>query len=204
MDFVVLADFLSSNRADVDLKRVQQAYTMAERIHAGQKRLDGRPYVTHPISVAFTMAQAGADEDIICAALLHDVLEDGDNKVNTSHEILAKFGAHVLFLVDAMSKDHTIGCSHLRQQEFFAQLEQALTLDTGLFFLKFADLLHNLESIEQLKPEKKLKWMNELQHGYLPMLTGFHSQLSYHHHDTYQYLMDQIVDLAAHKTSQPA
>ena len=187
------------NHSDLDQKRIKAAYDLAECTHAGQSRLSGNPYIEHPVAVSLLILEAGGDEDMICAALLHDCIEDAENPIQVAGDISNQFGSHIYFLVEALSKNKKIIESQIRHSDFIEQLDMAFKTDVGVFFIKLADLLHNLESIELLKPEKKAKWLRELQEDYLPVLSDYFHELSFHYHPMYHHLMDQFEDIVSQK-----
>ena len=187
------------NHLDLDQDRIHAAYVLAKETHKNQKRLSGEAYINHPVAVSLIILNAGGDEDMVCAALLHDCIEDAENPEQVAKDIAHQFGSHVYFLVEALSKNKKILESQLRHKDFIEQLDMAFGTDVGVFFIKLADLLHNLESIELLKPEKKAKWLRELQQDYLPVISDYFHQLSFHYHPMYHHLMDQFEDIVSQK-----
>jgi len=198
MSFNTLVPYLKKY-PELQAERIRSAYNIAAQAHANQTRLSGDPYITHPVAVSIILLEAGGDEDIVCAALLHDTIEDADDPISTANLIQEKLGKHVYFMVEALSKNKLILESEVRHQDFIEQLEAAFKLDTGVFFIKLADLLHNLESIELLKPEKKVKWLRELQHDYFPVLSDYFHRLSIYYHPMYHQLMDQFEKIVSTK-----
>ena len=94
-----LLEYLEKSDRNYDLAKITEAYYYADKLHEGQMRLSGEPYISHPIAVAKIVAELGLDTDSICAALLHDTVEDCPDK--TSLEALTKmFGKDVAMLVD--------------------------------------------------------------------------------------------------------
>ena len=83
-----LLDFLGQNEKNYDIEKITEAYEYADSLHAGQFRLSGEPYISHPVAVARIVAELGLDTDSICAALLHDTVEDCADKTNL--EIISK------------------------------------------------------------------------------------------------------------------
>ncbi len=188
-----------NRHAHLDMEKIEAAYQLAAEVHQDQTRLSGEAYIHHPVAVALLLTQAGADEDMICAALLHDCIEDAKHPAEVSQQIEDQFGPHVFFMVDAVSKNQAITDSLIRHRAFISQLEAAFMMDVSVFFIKWADLLHNLESIELLKPEKKAKWLRELQQDYLPVLSDYFHRLSFRYHPMYHFLMDRFEDIASQK-----
>ena len=95
---------IEKNERNYDLEKIKRAFLYAKELHAGQFRLSGEPYVCHPVAVAEIVAQLGLDTDSICAALLHDTVEDCSDKTNLK-EIEKMFGKSVAELVDGLTKN---------------------------------------------------------------------------------------------------
>lgn len=171
---------------------VQEAYKLAEKLHKGQRRKSGEPYITHPVAVAKLLFDMGADRDIVCAALLHDVLEDGVKAPAIEDRIHREFGDQVLYLVQALSKDSTIHDKVARQDVYLKQIEDAFDVDIFVFFIKVADLLHNMSTIVALDPERKKQWVEELKLQYLPLLSEYFHRIPLHYREMYHKMMDTI------------
>jgi (p)ppGpp synthase/HD superfamily hydrolase len=125
-------------------RRIRQAYLVAEAVHRGQRRANGDPYITHPLAVAGIAARMGAGEDTVCAALLHDVVEDCGYPADA---VRAQFGATVAGLVEAMS-----------QKETRARiLREGAAAHRDLVVLSLADRLHNLRTLRPL-PTARRRW----------------------------------------------
>jgi len=185
-------------KTNFDIKRLKKALIMAQDFHAHQKRKDGQPYIVHPIAVAKIIYQAGGDEDMICSAFLHDAIEDYTDPQMAAEQIQKFMGTHVYFTVDALSKDARI-CSSTQQQDlFFEQFKNAISQDISVFFIKLADLIHNLETICSLQPHKKEKWIRELKRGYIPILSDFYGQIPLPYRSMYHYLIDRLLNTFAH------
>ena len=98
-----LLDIISKNEKNYDIEKIKKAFEYAASLHNGQFRQSGEPYISHPVSVAAIVAELGLDTDSICAALLHDTVEDCADKTNL--DILSKmFGNDVAMLVDGLTK----------------------------------------------------------------------------------------------------
>ena len=93
-----LLDILKSNGRNYDLEKIKRAYEYANELHEGQMRLSGEPYIMHPISVAEIVANLGLDTDSICAAFLHDTVEDCPDKTNLD-EITKLFGCELYHII---------------------------------------------------------------------------------------------------------
>src|SRR5690625_2468627 len=112
-----LQPLMSTARTDspkVDARLVLQAYEMAEDAHAGQERQSGEPYIIHPIGVAEILAELGMDTATICAALLHDVVEDTDK---TLEDIASQFGEEAAALVDGVTKLERVKTASKAEQQ---------------------------------------------------------------------------------------
>ena len=96
-----ILDKVKKNKRWPDTKLIQRAYNYAVSHHGDQKRKSGEPYIVHPVNVAYTIAELGLDEQTICAALLHDVVEDTDA---TFEDIVEEFGQEIAEMVDGVTK----------------------------------------------------------------------------------------------------
>ncbi len=185
---------LISQKTDFDIQRIQHAYEMAFEVHKNILRKSGEPFIIHPLAVAKTILEIGGDEDMICAALLHDVIEDCeyDQKQYWRDQIFNQFGPDVYFLVEAVSKDERIEDKNIKQKEYCERIEEGISQDASIFFLKMADLINNMETIDALKPEKRAKWIHELKTLYMPMIVRNFHKVPFHYRDMYQNLTDTI------------
>lgn len=177
-------------QSDLNEGLIERAYRIAQKAHQGQRRKSGEEYIIHPLSVAHILLQIGASEYLICAGLLHDTLEDGEDKPALEEEIYRFFGEHMLFLVYALSKNEGIINKQEQQKKYLQQIERALQRDICIFFLKMADLLHNMKTISHLSPKKQEKWIHELQYGYLPLFSQYASSVPPHFRESYARLRD--------------
>lgn len=172
--------------------KVHDAYDLAAAVHEGQKRKSGEPYITHPLAVAELLFSIGADQDVIYAALLHDALEEGENRMQIEHDIHSRFGDHVLYLVHAVSKDGRITDSLEKQSAYMEQITHALELDIFVFFIKVADLIHNMSTISALHPNMQAQWIRELKYDYMPLFAEFYHRIPTHYRDMYHHLLDAV------------
>lgn len=171
---------------------VRDAYELAAAIHEGQTRKTGEPYIQHPLAVAETLFDIGADADVVCAALLHDTLEEGADSAKIEEEIHNRFGDHVLYLVRAVSKDDRILDRQEKHSAYLEQIIQAFSLDVFVFFLKVADLLQNIGTLTALDPDKQKKWIRELKYDYLPIFSEFYHRIPSHYREMYHRLLDAL------------
>ena len=138
--------------ADLDL--VRRAYAFAEQAHNGQKRLSGGDYITHPLAVAYILAEDGLDATTIAAGLLHDVVEDTGV---TLAEISRQFGPEVAQLVDGVTKLSRISyrSQEYEQVENLRKMFVAVARDLRVLLIKLADRLHNMRTLSALPPERQ-------------------------------------------------
>lgn len=193
MKFETLKNLIR-HRTDIHIEPIQKAYELALVAHKGQFRKSGEPYIIHPLEVAIFLVRLSGEENTICAALLHDVIEDAPVEKKASFEatIYQEFGEDVFFLVQAMTKDGNITDCEKQQKEYFCQIQKALELDVSIFFLKMADLIHNAKTINALKPHKQDKWITELKNVYIPMMTENFHRVSFYYHEMYLNLINEI------------
>ena len=178
----------------LNMRRIEKAYLLANKVHKGQKRRSGDPFIVHPLEVASIIHRIGGSENMICAALLHDVIEDtrGEEKENMCDKIYNEFGIDIFFLVQALSKDIRIENNGDRQEEYIDRMEEAFHIDSSIFLLKMADLLHNIATLSELPKERQRKWIHELKTKYMPLLQNNFHKISFHYHDMYLHLINEI------------
>ncbi len=151
-----------------DLELVWDAYRYSAAAHEGQMRRSGDPYITHPVSVACILAELHLDVPSINAALLHDVVEDTGI---TKDEIAEKFGKQVAELVDGLSKLDKIEFQSATQAqaENFRKMLLAMAQDVRVILVKLADRLHNMQTLDHMKPEKQRRIAHETLDIYAPI-----------------------------------
>jgi guanosine-3',5'-bis(diphosphate) 3'-pyrophosphohydrolase len=147
-------ELLSSYLDESELKLVRSAYELAYSAHQGQKRHSGEHYIIHPIHVALTLAELRLDENCICAAILHDVVEDTPISVG---DLSIKFGEDIAKLVDGVSKIEKLDFYSREQVEAenIRKMLMAMSQDIRVMIIKLADRLHNMRTLGSLKPEKQ-------------------------------------------------
>ncbi|HEX6736527.1 MAG TPA: bifunctional (p)ppGpp synthetase/guanosine-3',5'-bis(diphosphate) 3'-pyrophosphohydrolase [Azonexus sp.] len=152
----------------VDVERIKAAYAFAARAHASQKRMSGEPYITHPLAVAGAVVEWRMDADAVCAALLHDVLEDTGA---TKRELADKFGKEVAELVDGLSKlDKMEFASYQEAQaENFRKMLMAMARDLRVVLIKLADRQHNLQTMSAMRADKRARIARETLEIYAPI-----------------------------------
>ncbi|MCL2020979.1 MAG: bifunctional (p)ppGpp synthetase/guanosine-3',5'-bis(diphosphate) 3'-pyrophosphohydrolase [Betaproteobacteria bacterium] len=151
-----------------DIELVAQAARYADRAHANQTRLSGDAYITHPLAVAGTVADWQMDAEAICAALLHDVLEDTGI---TKSELASHFNLTVTELVDGLSKLDKIEFPSYReaQAENFRKMLFAMARDMRVVLIKLADRHHNLSTMTAVRPDKRRRIARETLEIYAPI-----------------------------------
>jgi GTP pyrophosphokinase len=177
--------------------QVREAYLLAAAVHAGQMRQSGEAFLVHPLAVAELLHVIGADADVVSAALLHDALEDGADAAAIEAEIFHRLGDHVLYLVHAVSKDGRIPDPVDRFHCYLEQMTEAFQLDIFVFFLKAADLVHNLSTIAALPRARQGRWLRELQSEYLPLFSEFYHRIPFRYRGAYHRLLDRLQELVA-------
>ena len=166
--FEQLVEKIRASEKPFDLEKITQAYKVAEKAHEGQLRTSGDPYITHPLAVASILLDYCMDTDTICAALLHDTVEDTDV---TLDELRKKFGEDVALMVDGVTK---IGLVPLvskeeQQAENIRKILMAMSKDIRVIIIKLADRLHNMRTLAARPPEKQRKTSLETMNFYAPI-----------------------------------
>ena len=161
---IILKDYLSQK----EIETVWKAYRYSDKAHKGQKRIGGEDYISHPVSVACIASEFHLDAASIQAALLHDVVEDTPS---TSDDIEQKFGSQVAKLVDGLSKLDKIHFENdtEAQAENFRKMLLAMSQDVRVILIKLADRLHNMQTLEPLKPSKRKQISQETSDIYAPI-----------------------------------
>ena len=165
-----LLGMLTSSGKKFDIEKIKNAYLYACDMHEGQFRNSGEPYIVHPISVAEIVAALGLDTDSICAAFLHDTVEDCSEKTNL--EIIAKyFGNDVAMLVDGLTKlvDMNIEDKEEAQMENIRRMLLAMSKDIRVIFVKLCDRLHNMRTLDAKPEHKRRTTALETMHVYAPL-----------------------------------
>lgn len=151
-----------------DIKKIQKAYTLAFYAHEGQLRRDGSKYITHPLAVSNILLDLKMDPDSICAALMHDVLEDCDVNKNNLKKL---FGDSVAEIVDGVSKlgKLDITSKNDRDANNLQKMMLAMSKDVRVVLVKICDRLHNMRTIEHLPRSKQIKKSKETIELYGPL-----------------------------------
>lgn len=151
-----------------DQKRIYEAYLYADKMHQGQMRKSGDPYITHPLHVAIILAELHVGPDTIIAGLLHDVVEDTQAVLD---DILNKFGEDVMHVVDGVTKLTKMKFTSLEQKqaENHQKMLLAMGKDIRVIVVKLADRLHNIRTIDAQAPEKRERICKETLEIYAPL-----------------------------------
>ena len=166
------ADFLFNELSGYlkpeDVSELQNAYLFSQSAHSGQFRQSGEPYISHPLAVASILGKLRLDPQTLTAALLHDVMED--THVSKA-EISNRFGKPVAELVDGVSKlDKIEFQTHAdAQAENFRKMLLAMARDVRVILIKLADRLHNMRTLEAMRPEKRRRIARETMEIYAPI-----------------------------------
>jgi guanosine-3',5'-bis(diphosphate) 3'-pyrophosphohydrolase len=182
------------NRPGDDLEIIRKAWAFCLQQHEGQKRASGEPYIIHPLEVGQVLAELKMDSTAIAAGLLHDAVEDTDV---TSAEIAKRFGDQVAHIVEGVTKLEKIKFANREdhQAENIRKMLLAMVTDVRVVIIKLADRLHNMRTLEHLKPEKQQKIARETLDIYAPLahrlgmgkLRGELEDLAFRYTDPYAY-----------------
>ena len=159
---------MRENRPSDDLELVRKAYEFSQRIHTGQTRASGEPYLVHPLSVARVLAEMKMDPVAVAAGLLHDSVED---TTVTTVDIRQEFGEQVAHIVEGVTKIDQIDFATREEQqaENLRKMMLAMVDDIRVVLIKLADRLHNMRTLEHLPPERQQKIAKETLEIYAPI-----------------------------------
>jgi len=167
-EFKPLLDIIEKNERNYDINKIKEAFLFAAKLHEGQFRLSGEPYICHPVAVAVIVAELGLDSDSVCAALLHDTVED----CNTSLESISKnFGKDVAMLVDGLTKIIQVQVADKEEAhiENIRKMLLAMNKDIRVIFIKLCDRLHNMRTLSAKKEDRQRAIALETMHIYAPL-----------------------------------
>jgi GTP pyrophosphokinase len=149
-----------------DVRLIDRAYEVAAHWHAGQMRKSGDPFITHPIAVTTILAELGMNTDTLCAALLHDTVEDTDY---TLAELRKDFGEEVAALVDGVTKLDRVKYGESAEAETVRKMVVAMSRDIRVLVIKLADRLHNMRTLRYLAREKQERKSREVLEIFAPL-----------------------------------
>ncbi|MGD0479181.1 MAG: bifunctional (p)ppGpp synthetase/guanosine-3',5'-bis(diphosphate) 3'-pyrophosphohydrolase [Terracidiphilus sp.] len=166
--FEALLRQVQSNRPNEDISLIRKAWEFCVSHHEGQTRASGEPYIVHPLEVAEVLAEMKLDATAIAAALLHDAVEDTPA---TSEEIGERFGDQVAHIVEGVTKIDKIQFANRedRQAENVRKMLLAMVSDVRVVLIKLADRLHNMRTLEHLKPDRQEAIARETLDIYAPL-----------------------------------
>ena len=163
-----IVEKVRSYHPQADFELINKAFVFGSQKHEGQKRKSGEPYFTHPIAVARIIADLRLDVSSVCAALLHDTVEDTGV---TQGDLETGFGEEIAFLVDGVTKLGKINFNSKEDQqaESFRKMLVAMARDIRVLLVKLADRLDNMRTLEHMKPEAQLRIAQETLDIYAPL-----------------------------------
>ncbi|MBQ0049869.1 MAG: bifunctional (p)ppGpp synthetase/guanosine-3',5'-bis(diphosphate) 3'-pyrophosphohydrolase [Bacteroidales bacterium] len=160
-------DAMQERCNEKDMKRLHDAFQLADEAHALQRRKSGEPYIFHPIAVARIAAcEMRLDADCVITAFLHDVVEDTDF---TNEDVRLRFGNDVAFLVDVVTKKKKEVYDTTKQVDNYRQLLNSLHYDIRALLIKIADRLHNMRTLGSMRADKQMKIAGETDSFYAPL-----------------------------------
>ncbi|WP_455714271.1 RelA/SpoT family protein [Anaerosporobacter sp.] len=164
-----LIDTIRGYHPSADISMIEKAYNLAYNAHKDQKRKSGEPYIIHPLCVAIILAELELDKETIVAGILHDVVED---TVLTTEQITELFSEEVALLVDGVTKLTQLNYSKDKveiQAENLRKMFLAMAKDIRVILIKLADRLHNMRTLQYMKPEKQREKARETMDIYAPI-----------------------------------
>src|SRR5262249_24838723 len=166
--FAIVAEHAADSAVQIDRERVQEAFVFACRHHAAQRRKSGEEFIVHPVGVARICASMRLDTETLCAALLHDTVEDTPASVE---EVRAGFGDEIASIVDGVTK--LTGISFQSRDEAqasnYRKMMVAMATDVRVILIKLADRLHNMRTIEAMPKQKQIEKARETLEIYAPL-----------------------------------
>lgn len=167
-NFEKLLEKLNKSGNKYDIEKITKAYELAQKAHSTQVRKSGTPYITHPLAVASNVIDMQLDTDSVCAALLHDVVEDTEY---TTQYIEENFGHQVALLVDGVTKLDKLDFSSKeeRDMENLRKMFLAMATDIRVIMIKFADRLHNLSTLISMSEAKQREKARETLNIFAPI-----------------------------------
>lgn len=165
-----LLGMLASSGKKYDIEKIKRAYLRAAELHEGQFRVSGEPYISHPIAVAEIVSGLGLDTDSICAALLHDTVEDCSDRMNVDL-VKEEFGDEVAMLVDGLTKLVPLSIEDKEEAEIenLRKMFLAMSKDIRVIFIKLCDRLHNMRTLSAKPEDKRRMTALETMHVYAPL-----------------------------------
>ena len=159
---------MKNNNKKSDVKLIRKAYDFAKEKHGDQLRMSGEPYIIHPTQVAYILADLGLDDSSVCAALLHDVVEDTEV---THDELVHEFSQEIADMVDGVTKLSKLNYESVEeaQVENYRKMFLAMGKDIRVIMIKLADRLHNMRTLKFLSRERQIANAKETMELYAPL-----------------------------------
>ena len=166
--FGEIMDMVKSYYPDADLDLIRAAYVYSARVHQGQTRMSGEPYLVHPVAVAAILAQMRLDEASVATGLLHDTVED---TLTSLEDVENYFGTEIATLVDGVTKISKIAfqSKEERQAENFRKMILAMSRDIRVLLIKLSDRLHNMRTLSHMPRESQVRISRETMEIYAPL-----------------------------------
>ena len=163
-----IVERVQATSAEADVELIQKAYVFTAKVHHGQLRESGEPYLIHPLNVAYILADWNMDEETVVTGLLHDTVED---TVASREEIEELFGPTVAQMVDGVTKISRVVLSDVADQkaESLRKMILAMGRDIRVILVKLADRIHNMRTIAHLSPDRQAAIAHETQEIYAPI-----------------------------------
>src|SRR5258707_11504144 len=154
--FAIVSEHASDSAVEIDRTRVQDAFVFACEHHAAQRRKSGEDFIVHPVGVARICAGMRLDTETLCAALLHDTVEDTSASIE---EVRERFGEEIAQIVDGVTKltGITFQSHDQAQAENYRKMMVAMATDVRVILIKLADRLHNMRTIEAMPKQKQME-----------------------------------------------
>jgi guanosine-3',5'-bis(diphosphate) 3'-pyrophosphohydrolase len=166
--FAIVSEHAADSAVQIDRARVQDAFVFACEHHAAQRRRSGEDFIVHPVGVARICASMRLDTETLCAALLHDTIEDTSASIE---EVRARFGEEIAGIVDGVTKltGITFQSHDEAQAENYRKMVMAMADDPRVILIKLADRLHNMRTIDALPKQKQMEKGRETLEIYAPL-----------------------------------
>ena len=159
---------MKENNRRTDTKLIMKAYEYAKEKHGDQLRRSGEPYIVHPVQVAYILADLQLDDSSICAALLHDVVEDTET---TQQDLINEFGNEIAEMVDGVTKLSKLNYESVEEQQIenYRKMFLAMGKDIRVIMIKLADRLHNMRTLKYLTRDRQIANAKETMELYAPL-----------------------------------
>ena len=168
---------LKKNRKKVNTKLILKSYNFAKEKHKEQKRLSGEEYIIHPVNVAAILSQINLDDATICAAILHDIIEDTEV---TKEELEREFGKEIALMVDGVTKLGKLQYTTREEEqvENYRKMFLAMGKDIRVILIKLSDRLHNMRTLKYLKRGRQIANSRETMDLYAPLANRLRNVLT--------------------------